>query len=321
MKRFIASCVAGSVAASLACAPCFAWGDDGHKIVATIATSQLSEPAQQALRDLLGDETVADAAVWADKMRSDTQYDWIKPLHYINVPRNATSLDMSRDGNDGKQVVSSILKYRDILKDTTKPKEERLLALRLLIHFVGDLHQPFHVSYKDDLGGNKLMVQAFGRKSNMHKVWDSELIQRRLKDTKGGWATMSADLRQSITPAELKKWTASADPAVWANESFSITRTLYRDAPNAKTGVDDAYFRQWLPTLNTCLEVGGVRLGALLNDALAPGSAKDLKGGKGAKDTTGGTKDAKNPKGTAPSTSPAAPKGGNAAPKQGDSPE
>ena len=132
---------------------------------------------------------------------------------------------------------------------------------------------------------------------------------------------MSADLRQSITPAELKKWTASADPAVWANESFSITRTLYRDAPNAKTGVDDAYFRQWLPTLNTCLEVGGVRLGALLNDALAPGSAKDLKGGKGAKDTTGGTKDAKNPKGTAPTTSPASPKGGNATPKQGELPE
>ena len=256
--------------------------------------------------------------MWADKVRSDGQYDWIKPLHYINVPRNATSLDMARDGNDGKQVVSSILKYRDILKDTTKPKEERLLALRLLIHFVGDLHQPFHVSYKEDLGGNKLTIQAFGRKSNMHKVWDSELIQRRLKDTKGGWATMSADLRQSITPAELKKWTASADPAVWANESFSITRTLYRDAPNAKTGVDDAYFRQWLPTLNTCLEVGGVRLGALLNDALAPGSAKDLKGGKGTKDTNGGTKDAKNPKGTAPTTSPASPKGGNATPKQGE---
>jgi hypothetical protein len=267
MKRLIASCVAGSLAASLACEPCFAWGDDGHKIVATIATSQLSEPAQRALRELLGDETVADAAVWADKVRSDAQYDWIKPLHYINVPRNATSLDMARDGNDGKQVVTSILKYRDILKDTTKPKEERLLALRLLIHFVGDLHQPFHVSYKEDLGGNKLTVQAFGRKSNMHKVWDTDLIQRRLRDTKGGWATMSADLRQAITDDQRKAWAASTNPVDWANESFAITLQLYAKAPG-NDGVNDDYYKQWNATLNARLQAAGVRLGAMLNDTL-----------------------------------------------------
>jgi len=326
MQRRLASLlsipVAVAVAASAACAPCFAWGDDGHKIVATIGTAMLTEDAQKALRDLLGDETVADAAVWADKMRSDPQYDWIAPLHYINVPRNATSLDMARDGNGGVQVVSSIIKYRDILKDTSRSKDERRLALRLLIHFVGDLHQPFHVSYKEDLGGNKLTVQSFGKKSNMHKVWDSELIRRRLNDTKGGWATMSADLRQSITPEQLKKWTASTDPAVWANEAFSITRLLYRDAPDARTGVDDAYFQRWQPTLNECLKVGGVRLGTLLNDALAPGSAKAAKPAKdvnAAKDVktakdvkaakdANSSKPAKDAKDSAPATPQAAPK-------------
>ncbi len=287
--------VSVAIAASAACTPCLAWGEDGHKIVATIGTAMLTEDAQKALRELLGDESVADAAVWADQIRSDPQYDWITPLHYINVPRNATSLDMARDGNGGVQVVSSILKYRDILKDTTKSQDERRLALRLLIHFVGDVHQPFHVSYKDDLGGNKLTVQAFGKKSNMHKVWDSELIRRRLNDTKGGWATMSADLRQSVTAEQLKKWTASGDPAVWANEAFSITRMLYRDAPDPTTGVDDAYFQRWQPTLNECLQVGGVRLGTLLNDALAPGSVKAATDTKAAKDTKAAT-DAKSSK-------------------------
>jgi hypothetical protein len=279
MKRTLAAIFFGLTAMT----PCFGWGDDGHKIIATIATAGLSEEAAKKLREILGDETVADAAVWADKMRSNAEYDWIKPLHYINVPRGAKSLDMNRDGANGQQIVSSINKYRDILKNPESTKDERLLAVRLLFHFVGDIHQPFHVSYKEDLGGNKLTIQAFGRKSNMHKVWDSDLINRRLKDTKGGWAVMSADLRESITAPERKKWTASADPAVWANESFSITRQLYSTAPTGKAGIDDVYFKQWLPTLNTCLEVGGVRLGALLNDALDPGAAKDVKGTKGVK--------------------------------------
>jgi hypothetical protein len=184
--------------------------------------------------------------------------------------------------------------------------------VRLLFHFVGDIHQPFHVSYKEDLGGNKLTIQAFGRKSNMHKVWDSDLIQRRLKDTKGGWAVMSADLRESITVPERKKWTISADPAVWANESFGITRQLYSTAPTGKAGIDDVYYKQWLPTLNTCLEVGGVRLAALLNDALDPGAAKDTSGAKDTKGTKGSKNGKPNNSETAPgpvtpATSPTAP--------------
>ena len=255
-------------------APCLAWGGDGHRIVATIATSYLTEDAARQVHDLLGDQTVADAATWADDMRSDPKYDWIKPYHYIDLPRNAQSVDMKRDGADGKQVISGILKYRDVLRDTSRPKEERLEALRLLFHFVGDVHQPFHVSYTDDKGGNMLSVLAWGKKSNMHKVFDSELISRRLKDTKGGWATMSADLRNAITDAQRKQWSSAADPVTWANESFSITRQAYSKAPNARTGVDDAYWKEWMPTVNLRLEMAGVRLAALLNDALkAPGSS------------------------------------------------
>jgi hypothetical protein len=267
MTRLIASCVAGSLAASLACEPCFAWGDDGHKIVATIATSQLSEPAQRALRELLGDETVADACCWADEVRSNRQYDWIKPLHYINVPRGATSVDMQRDGAKGEQVVTSIAKYRDILKDTSRSKAERAEALKLLLHFVGDVHQPMHVSFKEDLGGNKLTVTSFGKKSNMHKVWDTDLIQRRLRDTKGGWATMSADLRQAITDDQRKAWAASTNPVDWANESLAITLQLYAKAPG-NAGVNDDYYKQWNATLNARLQAAGVRLGAMLNDTL-----------------------------------------------------
>ena len=162
MKRLIASCVAGSLAASLACDPCFAWGDDGHKIVATIATSQLSEPAQRALRELLGDETVADAAVWADKVRSDAQYDWIKPLHYINVPRGATSVDGRRDAVKEGEIVSAIIRYRGVLKDRSRPKEERLLALRLVMHLVGTDNIRDVIAFPKTQSGGDLMIDAPG---------------------------------------------------------------------------------------------------------------------------------------------------------------
>ena len=253
--------------ALLASCPCLAWGADGHRIVGTIASSELTPTAAAEVRALLGDQTLADACVWADEIRSDPRYDWVAPLHYINAPLGATSVDMKRDANGGKQVVTAIGTYREMLKNTTQSREERLLALRLLLHFVADIHQPFHVSYAKDKGGNALAVQAFGERSNMHRVWDSDLIRRRLKETTGGWATMSADLRQAITDEQRTAWRKSLDPVDWANESFTITRRLYVRAPDPKTGVDDAYWKAWMPTVDERLQMAGIRLGAVLNES------------------------------------------------------
>ena len=126
----------------------------------------------------------------------------------------------------------------------------------------------------------------------MHRVFDSDLIGRRLKDTKGGWATMSADLRTAITDKQRSEWAASRDPLAWANESFELTRRAYREQPDPRTGIDDAYWKRWMPVVNQRLAMGGVRLAEVLNDAF----------GKAAKGTA---PDAKSP--AAPAVSPAAP--------------
>jgi len=259
-------------------AACFAWGAEGHKIVGAIAAANLTPETAKAIRALLGDQTVADACCWADEIKSNKKYDWIKPLHYINVPMDATSIDMNRDSRKGVQIVSAIMKYKGILNDTSQSKEDRLQALRLLLHMVGDVHQPFHVSYEKDLGGNKLTVQAFGKKSNMHQVWDSVLIQHRLNEAKGGkgdWVVMSADLRKAITAEQQKKWLQTNDPLAWANESFTVTRELYKAQPT-EAGVDEAYYKRWMPTCSERLQMAGVRLGALLNEcfASAPATSK-----------------------------------------------
>jgi hypothetical protein len=274
--------IAGTVLSLSLTASALAWGSEGHRIVGTIASAALTESAAKEVRDLLGDQTIADACTWADEVRDDRTYDWIKPLHYINVPRGATSVDGRRDAVKEGEIVSAIIRYRGVLKDRSRPKEERLLALRLVMHLVGDIHQPFHVSYKDDKGGNSLTVQSFGKKSNMHKVWDTDLIRERLKSVKGGWATLSADLREAITADERRQWGGVTDPVAWANESFAITRTLYRDAPNPRTGVDQAYFQHFRPVLEQRLQAAGVRLAVLLNDALsAPGAQGNPEHGSG----------------------------------------
>jgi len=285
-----------------AVSPAFAWGAEGHRVIGTIASANFDEATAKAVRELLGDETVADACCWADEVRSDRQYDWLKPLHYINVPRRAERLDMTRDALDGQQIVTTIAKYRDVLKDPSKPKEERLLALRLVLHMVGDLHQPLHVSYADDLGGNKLTLTAFGKKSNLHRAWDTDLIRRRLKDTKGGWPVMSADLREAITAEQRAAWTKSLDPLDWANESLVITRKVYANLPKAPGDVDDSYYEQWMPTVNERLQAAGIRLAALLNEAFALEAQTDTK--DPAKESSGDSNEASKKDGAAPAAPP-----------------
>ena len=261
---------AASLLALLVAGPCLAWGSEGHRIVGTIASSDFTPATAAAVRELLGEETLADACCWADEVRSDHRYDWLKPLHYVNVPMGATAIDLARDGAGGEQVLGAIERFRTVLSDAAQPKERRAEALRLLLHLVGDVHQPMHVSYAADLGGNRLSVQSFGRKSNMHRVWDSDLIHQRLTGIKGGWATLSADLRKGMSEAQRKAWREATEPRTWADESLAITRRIYAEPPDARTGVDDGYAVKWTPVVEARLQAAGVRLAVLLNATLDP---------------------------------------------------
>lgn len=247
-----------------------AWGEDGHRIIGSIAYHFAKEETKAALKELLGEESLADAGCWADEIRNDPKYDWVKPLHYVNVPRDAESYDAKRDCETERCVVAAIETYSAIVADGTKPKGERVEALKLLVHFVGDIHQPLHVAYKEDRGGNSITVTAFGKQSNLHRVWDTDLIKHRIK---GGWPVLAADLRQAIAPDDRERWAASLDPIAWANESLAITRSLYQHLPSdAAVGGD--YYRQHIATVEDRLKTAGVRLAAgldklFVNDAPA----------------------------------------------------
>jgi hypothetical protein len=129
-----------------AVAKALAWGPEGHKIAATIATANLTPQAQAGVKQLLSNQTPMDVSTWADEIKSDHRYDWAKPLHCADMLPEATIFDPKRDVPKEGCVVTAIPKYAAILRDDKATPSQRAEALKLLVHFVADVHQPLHVT-------------------------------------------------------------------------------------------------------------------------------------------------------------------------------
>ena len=252
-----------------------AWGPDGHSIIALIADRYLQPRTRAAIKELLGDDSLADASNWADRLRDNPAYDWSKPLHYINVPRDASTVNLPRDCKDDACVVAAITTYAAVLRNRKAPREQRIEALKFLVHFVGDVHQPLHVSYADDRGGNQVRVSWFDETDwNFHAVWDSALIQR---DMKGDRELMARRLAAGISSTDLRQWRSTMNPSVWANESLKITQKLYANLPADKQ-LGQAYYDANIATVEQRLSAAGVRLSMVLNDILGDGRhARDVQ--------------------------------------------
>jgi len=249
---------------------CFAWGEDGHRIVGALAAERLSPEARAVVIELLGNDDLATAGLWADQIRGDASWDWAKPLHYVNLPRDGSVFDAARDCPEGQCVVAAIPRFLTVASDASRPMAERRDALRFAIHFIGDLHQPLHAGYKDDLGGNRIQVTAFGdTRTNLHALWDSVLIRDRIA---GDWQAYAQLLRSAITPALAAEWASQSDSAAWANESAAITKTIYAELPaDAKVGAE--YAKSNMPTIERRLSMAGVRLAHAINRAFKNSSA------------------------------------------------
>ena len=227
-----------------------AWGNERHQVVASLAQAQLTTKAKAEVDKLLALEpgkTLASISTWADEHRNPATSAW----HYINFPKNTCTYDDLRDCPDGNCVVAAIDKELGILVSNA-PAEKRLTALKYVVHPVADVHQPLHAGYSDDRGGNTYQLQAFGRGTNLHALWDSGLIRNLNQDT----ATITARL----LPMPFNAPTARA--ARIAEESCRIVGTtgFY---PGRK--LDAAYVEQFTPILAQRLAVAGARLAAVLN--------------------------------------------------------
>jgi hypothetical protein len=245
-----------------------AWGNEGHKTVALIAESRLDASAKAEVRQLLaleGATNLGDIASWADEIKG-TEPGLIS--HAVRIPFDATAYDPKRDcGRKHKCVVYGIEKFENILGQKEAPPTDRLRALKFLVHYVGDIHQPLHAI--KETGGMK--VQLGNRQYTLHKVWDTISV-RSLK----------------MPPAELASALLADHPTVlqrtpedWAMESHEIAKDyIYGDNKQladstSMLNLPKAYLKDISPVVKTRLTDAGLRLGTLLNQALDPSHAPD----------------------------------------------
>jgi hypothetical protein len=265
IKRVGGGLVAMLAAMALSAPPALAWGPRGHRIAARLAEARLTPRAWSEARKLLaerGAHHLSDVAVWADDLR-DTDpalFRRTKRLHFVNFHSRDCLYDPPRDCRDGQCVVAAIGKYSAILANPRNSDAARAEALAFVVHFVADVHQPLHAGYRHDAGGNDYQVRWHGRGTNLHRVWDSLMLD----STHLSAAQYASRLRAENTPLA-----SGGTPAEWAEESCRIDRDggVY---PSSRF-IDQAYVQRNLPMAGQRLRQAGARLAALLNRDLGNG--------------------------------------------------
>ena len=236
----------------------WAWGADGHRLIADYAATRLSPAARTQIERLLALEpgaTLASVSTWADEVRSPTTAAW----HYVNFPRDAgCHYDSDRMCIQGTCVVGAIERQLAVLASAA-PEQRRFLALKYVVHFVGDVHQPLHAGFADDRGGNSHQLQAYGRGTNLHALWDSAMLHQ--------WPGGITALKGAMEKVPLAA--ATSDPRAWAEDSCRVVSAagFY---PTRRT-LDEGYTEQWNGQLVQQLAAAGQRLAEALNAAFAAG--------------------------------------------------
>ncbi|XP_059623277.1 endonuclease 4 [Cornus florida] len=260
------------------------WGKQGHFAVCKIAEGYLTEDALAAVKLLLPDAggDLASVCSWADEVKFHLR--WSGPLHYVDTPDFRCKYDYCRDchdthGHENMCVTGAIYNYTMQLlsayNDSNSQMKYNLTeALMFLSHFIGDVHQPLHVGFLGDLGGNTIVIRWYRRKTNLHHVWDNMIIESALKTFYGSdLAIMIQAIQRNITDSwfnEISSWKSCTSdrtvcPDPYASESVHLAcKFAYRNATTGSTLGDD-YFLSRLPVVEKRLAQAGVRLAALLN--------------------------------------------------------
>lgn len=194
----------------------FSWGAEGHRITASIAYHLLSSNIRDSVQFYLGNKTIQDASNWMDEVRSNHDYDVLKPLHYINMEKGETY--KPKNGN----IISELKKTIDELTNRKAlSKGVAAIDLKILLHLLGDLHQPLHVGYGSDRGGNNIDVDYLHAESNLHKVWDTEIIRTKNITTDSCLKVLAQFDTKQIERIQ------TGDVVSWMHESRSFLDSLY----------------------------------------------------------------------------------------------
>lgn len=239
---------------------CFGWGQKGHDTTCAIAENHLSDKSKTAINELLDGQSIVYWANWLDNASNTPEYAYTKTWHYKNIDADQTfdSAPLLPTGD----VLSALYDQTAALEKayTEGRKADAALALKIVIHIMGDVHQPMHMGHASDLGGNRWLVQYFNEERNLHNVWDTPLVESAHKWSFSEWR----DLLDRLSPEQQAAITAGSFPQ-WAEETYEIAKKVYEDSPAGERLSYD-YVRTWTPVIEQQFLRGGLRLARVLNE-------------------------------------------------------
>lgn len=237
-----------------------AWGMLGHRIVAQVAESYLNKKTKREIKKILGNESLAIASNWADFIKAEPSYNYLSNWHYINLPAGLSQGDVSSRllSDTTTNAYTKINFLATELKNRSLEADKKVMYLKILIHLVGDLHQPMHTGRFEDLGGNRVQVTWFNESSNLHRVWDSDLIESQdLSYTEYSKAI------NFIEAYQLKSF-QNETTAEWVYDSYKISEEIYSKIKNGDK-IGYRYIYDNIAIAEKQMVKGGARLAALLN--------------------------------------------------------
>ena len=233
------------------------WSKTGHRTIGAVAEAHISKRTKMAIAAILNGQNLASVSNFADEIKADSTFSKFSAWHYVNFPsdKKYTEVEPSEDGD----LVVGIQTCIRMINDKDSSKNDRAFYLKMLVHLIGDLHQPMHIGRLEDKGGNDIQVQWFNRGSNLHKVWDTNLID----DHGMSYSELATSLPQ--LSKKQKKAIQEGDVLTWVEEGQDMANEIYT---SVETG-EKLFYRYgyvWWPRVETQLQKGGLRLAKVLND-------------------------------------------------------
>ena len=233
------------------------WSDTGHRTVGKIAETYLKSSTKRKIKKLLKGKTLAFASTFADEIKSDKRYNDFYTWHYINMPLDSNYEDSVKSPTG--DLATGIAYCKKIIQDKNSNDADKAFYLKLLIHFIGDLHQPMHVGLEEDRGGNDFKLQWFYKDTNLHRVWDKEMINS--FNMSYIELAENADVLSKDQVKAIQKGTVID----WINETHVLTNNIY-DTVKEGDNLRYRYSYDHLKTVRSQLQIAGIRLAKVLNE-------------------------------------------------------
>ncbi|NCT18280.1 MAG: S1/P1 Nuclease [Flavobacteriaceae bacterium CG18_big_fil_WC_8_21_14_2_50_34_36] len=233
------------------------WGQTGHRVTAEVAAKHLTNKAKKEINKLLNGMSLAVASTFADEIKSDSRYKEFSPWHYVNIPFDKTYAEIKK--NEKGDIIIGIEKCVAVLKNKNASTEDKIFYLKMLVHFMGDLHQPMHLGLEEDKGGNDFQVRWFNEGTNLHRVWDSQMIE--------SYAMAYTELSDNLPKISKNEIISMQKGTVldWVTENRVLTKKVYASTESGEK-LGYRYMYDHFNTVKLQLQKGGIRLAKVLNE-------------------------------------------------------